>query len=213
MMENIEFLLIKLSKVNNEAYLKYQKEYDDLINGTNDELNIKPLQVATLAPLEANIEFSLYFNKKDASSILEYLIKTKEEYLKNFLSGNEIKTTLTLDELEKINELFLKAKAEYSPVDQRNILKNLSFLYLMELKENISDIQEEKLKDSYLQDNLKSILICIESLRRVGLIKENMLIDLNSEINLSNILEIISKIEFNTSLINNDNVKELVKKL
>ena len=40
-----------------------------------------------------------------------------------------------------------------------------------------------------------------------------MLIDLNSEINLSNILEIISKIEFNTSLINNDNVKELVKKL
>ena len=61
MMENIEFLLIKLSKVNNEAYLKYQKEYDDLINGTNDELNIKPLQVATLAPLEANIEFSLYF--------------------------------------------------------------------------------------------------------------------------------------------------------
>lgn len=213
MMENIEFLLIKLSKVNNEAYLKYQKEYDDLINGTNDELNIKPLQVATLAPLEANIEFSLYFNKKDASSILEYLIKTKEEYLKNFLSGNEIKTTLTLDELEKINELFLKAKAEYSPVDQRNILKNLSFLYLMELKENISDIQEEKLKDSYLQDNLKSILICIESLRRVGLIKESILIDLNSEINLSNILEIISKIEFNTSLINNDNVKELVKKL
>ena len=211
MMENIEFLLIKLSKVNQEAYLKYQKEYNDILNGEINGLNIKPLEITTLAPLEANIEFSLYFNKKDASSILEYLNKAKEEYLENFLIGNQIKTTLTLQDLEKINELFLKVKKEYNPVDQRNILKNLSFLYLMELKENILDIKEEKFKNSYLQDNLKSILICIESLRRIGLIKESILIDLNCELNLASIFDIIRDIEFIS--LTDDNIKELVKKL
>ena len=211
MMENIEFLLIKLSKINQEAYLKYQKEYNNILNSETNGLNVKPLEITSLAPLEANIEFSLYFNKKDASSILEYLNKAKEEYLENFLIGNQIKTTLTLQDLEKINELFLKVKKEYNPVDQRNILKNLSFLYLMELKENILDIKEEKLKNSYLQDNLKSILICIESLRRIGLIKESILIDLNCELNLASILDIIRDIEFIS--LTDDNIKELFKKL
>ena len=72
-------------------------------------------------------------------------------------------------------------------------------------------VQNFKLKNSYLQDNLKSILICIESLRRIGLIKESILIDLNCELNLASILDIIRDIEFIS--LTDDNIKELVKKL
>lgn len=210
-MDNIEFLLMKLNQCDKDLYNKYKAEYDDILNSESDVLTINPLTITNLTRLEANLELDLLSSKGEASSILEYLDNLRKEYLSNFLTKKERKTSLTIKELERINELFLKVKERYSYREQRFVLKSLAFIYLLELKENIDFISLDELESSYVNDHIKSILINIDALMRVGLIKSNLLVDLNQELSLANILEIIEELEFIS--LNNEDVSQYVKRI
>ena len=212
-MDNIEYLLIQLKKININLYLKYQKEYEELLNGLNQnsELRVIPPTLLAFYSLEASIEVDLFSVKNNADNILEYLSNLQKEYLINTLIGSERKTSITFNELEKINELFLKAKNRYGLLEQRSVLKKIAFLYLMELIENIDNIDTFDLENSYFVDSLRTILMHIEILRELGIIKSNVLIDLNQDLSVQNILEIIKTIEFNK--FSNEESLELIKKL
>lgn len=198
-MESIEYLLMQMQKVDTNLYTKYQKEYNELVNGLNDDMSLKviPSTLTSFHCLEASIKVDMLSLKHNASNILEYLTTLQKEYLVNILTDNKKETTITFSELEKINELFLKAKDRYSISDQRNIIKKIAFLYLMELIENIDNLNVFDLENSYFIDSLKTILMHIEVLRKLEIIKGNVLIDLSQELSLSSILEIIKTIEFN----------------
>lgn len=210
-METIEYLLLKLKKTDIDLYNKYQKEYNELLNNSEDTLNMQPLTIESLATLEANIEFGLYFGKNSSSeNILKDLEKLKQEYLENIMNERKEKTKLTIKDLDKISELFLNVKDQYNPVDRRKILKNIALLYLMEVYENADIISIEELNNSYFKNNLKTIMICIESLIELNLINSSIYIDLNNEPTLENIFYIIRNIKFNAS---NPEAKKLIKKL
>ena len=119
------------------------------------------------------------------------------------------KTKISLDDLDKINELFLRTKDEYDLVKQRKIIRNISFIYLLEVKENIDKIDIERLKISYFADNIKSIVLSINALCELGFIKKDLIIDLNTDLSVDSVLEIIKRIEFNE--FNKGKVKEMLK--
>ena len=93
-MDNIEYLLMKLKKVNNELYSKYQNEYNELLSGlTGDNLiNLRPTTLLGFQSLEASIEIELFTNKHQANSILECLNTLEKEYLNNVLTGADKQT-------------------------------------------------------------------------------------------------------------------------
>lgn len=212
-MDNIEYLLMQLSKVNNEMYHKYLKEYEELLNGLDNQslLNVRPSTLIGFQTLEANIEIDLFSIKHNANGILEYLTTLQKEYLVNVLTGNDRETSITFLELEKINELFLKTKSRYGLLEQRNVLKKIGFLYLMEIKENIDSIDVKDLENSYFVDSIKAVLVHIDVMRQLGLIKSNVLVELNEDLSVNNVLEIIRTLEF--SKVSKEDSLELVKKL
>ena len=212
-MDNIEYLLMKLKKVSNELYSKYQNEYNELLSGlTGDSLiNLRPTTLLGFQSLEASIEIELFTNKHQANSILDCLNTLEKEYLNNVLTGADKQTSITFNELERISELFLKIKNRYNLLEQRNVLKKIGFLYLMEVKENIDSFLVSDLENSYFKEYLKTMLIHIDALKELGIIKSNILIDLNNDLNVASVLEIIKNIEFN--VYEKEKVNELVKRL
>lgn len=194
-LENIEYLLAKLKKKNSEAYEKFQKEYNELIDSENKALTLTPITLETLTILEGKIEFSLSYSKNKNSNIFNLLEDLKKEYLDNF-QGKEDKTTkLTLAEIDKLYELLLKTKKEYALKEQTKILKDIAFLYIMEVIED-EDIKITDLENSYFSDHLKYIMMVIMSLIDDDIIKDDILINLDDELNIYNIYNIIKNIEF-----------------
>lgn len=185
-MENIEFLLNRLKKINVVLYEELKREYESLINNNKIELDINKL-----IELESRINLNLML---DSQGINEYLEKLKLEYLSNFVTENKDSTKISLNNLYDINKLFLQTKDKYNEIEQRNILRNLSCLYLLEVKESIETIKEEDLENTYFSDNIKSIVICIEALKDLGFI-EPIEIDYTN-INIKTILEVIRDIKF-----------------
>lgn len=204
LMENIEYLLLSLKSNNQELYIKYKEKYEELLKDSN-------LNYQVLAMLEGEIEASLLFGMSCPSDILEFLNKLKKVYLDNYLNNQKRKSELTLKQIDKINELFLKIKDKYSLLNQREVLSNLAFLYFMEVYENKDSVTLEELQDSYFADNLKSIVICIKSLQEIGLIECNYLIDLVEDLSCSVVFDMIKNIEFKQVL--KENVKMIIKTL
>ena len=151
----------------------------------------------------------MFLEKRGTDDIVKYLEELKVEYLNNFLTDNKITTKISIDDLDKINELFLKTKDEYDLVKQRKIIKDISFIYLLEVKENIDNIDINKLKNGYFSSNIKSVILSLNALSELGFIKKDLIIDLNTDLSVENILEIIKRIEFNK--FSNEKVKELLK--
>ena len=203
-MENIEYLLTKLSEIDINKYNEYKAKYELMLLGEN-------IVIEQLAPLEGEIEFYLMFNKKGINNIKDYLEQLKIEYLENNLNKNNTNTSVTLDDIDKIEELFLKSKNDYSLPSQRKILKDIAFIYLMEAHENIDNISIERLRESYFSTNLKSIIIIIKSLRDLEIIENDLIIDLNDNITLEHILDIIKRIKFNN--IEKESVNTLIKRI
>ena len=201
-MEAIEYLLSILKTSNKDLYIQYKKEYENLLQ--NKDLTYHPLVM-----LEGKIEFSLSFQGKEADDIIEYLTNLTKETLSNLLLNSEKKTELTFEKINKINELFLKVKDKYDFVNQREVLKRLAFLYIMEIYENKEIITIDQLENSYFADNLKSIVICIKSLQELGLINCNYLIDIVEELSCKIVFDMIKNIEFRD--LQEEQVKELVK--
>lgn len=195
-MENIEYLLQKLFNKNTTSYNKYNEEYQSIINEKNT-LSLNPLNIVTLTNLESKIEFALMDNKYNITNISEYIYNIKCEYLNNIINDNSEKTTISLIEINKIVDLFLGVKDEYSLLDQRKVLNDIAMLYILEIMENIDNITVEDLNNSYFEDYLKSIIININALINLNIITTDLQINLSQNLTCENVLNIIKGIKFN----------------
>lgn len=203
-MENIEYLIEKIK--DEDIKEKYKSRYKEIINSTFPTLT--PLSLESLVPLEVDIEFYLSRFKK-GNNIKEYLDSVKKEYLCNLITQNGIKTDVTLKDLFKINEMFLKTKNNYDLLTQREIIRTISLLYLLEAIEN--KINFSDVKNTYFEDNIKSIILSIKTLEELDLIEENITFNLDDEIDIEHIINIINKIEFKK--IESQNKEKVIQKI
>lgn len=194
-MENIEYLIQKLKKVNPAKAKEFSEEYDHALN-IEDIMQNKMVSEAALIALEAKLEFELMFSKGENTSLADKIEDLKREYLSHFVSETQEKTSITLDDLDKLMELFLKTKDSYSILEQRKILRNFASLYALEVKENESEVTVERLQDSYFEDLKKSILLFINALVESGYVKDNIITELTDTENTEEILNLIKNLEF-----------------
>ena len=200
LMEDIEYGLIRLKNINNELYVEYKKKYETLLK--------KDIIREELASLLGEIEYTLIFKKRDIKEIIDFINNLKKEYLNNFLNHNEKKTDTDLKKIDKINELFLRIKDKFSYQNQREVLKNIAFLYLMEVYENIPYITREELEKSYFSCCLKSIVWWINNLIEEDIIECSYVVSLREEITLDTVIDMIKNIVFKkrkTKVKNNNN--------
>jgi len=207
LMEDIELTLQKIKKFDENNYQKYLSEYEMLLNSNN--LSTVTISSTSLGLLLGKMEASLFLAKRGPDDIVKYLEELKIEYLNNFLVNTQKTTKISLDDLDKINELFLKIKDEYDLVKQRKIIKDISFIYLLEVKENIDNIDVNKLKGSYFSSNIKSVVLALNALYELDFIKKDLIIDLNNDLSVENVLKIIKRIEFNK--FTDEKVKDILK--
>ena len=214
-MENIEYLIQKLKKVNPAKAKEFSEEYERALN-VEDIMQNKMVSEATLIALEAKLEFELMFAKGENTSLADKIEDLKREYLSHFVSETQEKTSITLDDLDKLMELFLKTKDNYSILEQRKILRNFATIYALEVKENENEVDPNRLKDSYFNDLRKSVLLSIKSLIQTGLFKSNIQFELSTDESIENILELIrsleiEKVQEETENINQKNLKKSEK--
>lgn len=194
-MENIEYLIQKLKKVNPAKAKEFSEEYEHALN-IEDIMQNKMVSEAALIALEAKLEFELMFAKGENTSLTDKLEELRKEYLLHFVSETQEKTSITLDDLDKLMELFLKTKDSYSILEQRKILRNFASVYALEVKENESEVTVERLQDSYFEDLKKSILLFINALVESGYVKDNIITELTDTENTEEILNLIKNLEF-----------------
>ena len=193
-MENIEYMISRLESINPERSKYYSEEYERALNSV-DIMQNKRVSETSIISLEARLEFELMFTKGENTSLTEKLDELKKEYLSHFIEKTQEKTSITLDDLDKLMELFLKTKDSYSILEQRKILRNFATIYTLEVKENIKEIDSNRLKDSYFNDLKKSIILSIKSLIQTGLFKSNIQFELSTDESIENILELIRSLE------------------
>ena len=196
LMEEIEYLLLKLKDYNNELYNKYNTIYQNLFIEADNKLKTVTINKSYLESLKANIMLCFNFNKNSGMSLMDYLNNLKNEYLNNFMNEEKLLTKITIPELDKIMELFLKTQNDYNPINRRIIFRNISLIYLLEIYENKDTIDYEILKKSYVNQCLKSIILCIISLMEDNVITCDYLITLNDDIMLSDVIDVIKNIKF-----------------
>ena len=193
-MENIEYMISRLESINPERSKYYSEEYERALNSV-DIMQNKRVSETSIISLEARLEFELMFTKGENTSLTEKLDELKKEYLSHFIEKTQEKTSISLDDLDKLMELFLKTKDSYSILEQRKILRNFATIYTLEVKENIKEIDSNRLKDSYFNDLKKSIILSIKSLIQTGLFKGNIQFELSTDESIENILELIRSLE------------------
>lgn len=194
-MERIELNLLKLKSYNENSYYKLNREYQDALRNQDDHLKI-PITKKFLECLEAKILLNLKFDKNNGDNIINYLNYQKEEYLKCFLTNEHI-TTITLQDIDDLMSLYLKIQNEFDIVSKRNIIRNISLLYLFELYENKDKLDENILDNTYLNECLISIILWINTLLEFNIIKTDYLIDINYHYTIDDLLKIISNMELN----------------
>lgn len=194
-MENIEYMISRLESINPERSKYYSEEYERALNSV-DIMQNKRVSETSIISLEARLEFELMFTKGENTSLTEKLDELKKEYLSHFIEKTQEKTSITLDDLDKLMELFLKTKDNYSILEQRKILRNFASLYALEVKENESEVTVERLQDSYFEDLKKSILLFINALVESGYVKDNIITELTDTENTEEILNLIKNLEF-----------------
>ena len=142
-MENIEYMISRLESINPERSKYYSEEYERALNSV-DIMQNKRVSETSIISLEARLEFELMFTKGENTSLTEKLDELKKEYLSHFIEKTQEKTSITLDDLDKLMELFLKTKDSYSILEQRKILRNFATIYTLEVKENIKVKRKKK---------------------------------------------------------------------
>lgn len=188
LMEDIEYGLIRLKEINKELYVEYKNKYEMLLT--------KDIIREELALLLGEIEYLYIFKKRNIESILDFINNLKEEYLNNFINNTGNKTDTDLKKLDKISELFLRIKDKFNLLDQRKVLRNIAFLYLMEVYENKDIISIEELENSYFSSNLKSIIIWINTLIEEDIIECDYLVSLRDDLNVEIVFDCIKNIRF-----------------
>lgn len=204
-MERIEYSLIRLKNYNPRQYTIYKKRYEELMYNDDKKLRLT-VNKAVLDSIEAGILMCFQFDKNNGSNILEYLENTKNEYLSN-LKNDNFDFSLSIEDIDKIMELYLKMQNDYDIVNKRKIIRNIALLYLLLLIKNKNIIDRIDFENSYINDNLLTILIWINTLKEENIINCSKLIDLSYDYNINDILEIIKSIEINN--LDSDKIKRL----
>ena len=189
-MERIEFLLLKLDKINHEIKIIKQKKYDEMLSSLNNNLTISPLNNETLKMFEAELEFAIKFNQKKEDDILDTLDNIINEYNLNN------KTDKTIKDIDELVKLFLQMKSNYSLVTQRSVINKFAQIYIYEIYENKNNIKVDDLCDSYINDMLKSVLICLNNMIENKEIENNIIINLEENLSLNYIINCITNINF-----------------
>ena len=189
-MEKIEFLLLKLGKVKPDMKQKYQAKYDKMLENNDNNLTLNPLDVNSLISLETEIEFQIQFNNNDDDSVLKTLDNIIDEYNTND------KTDKTIKDIDQLFELFLHMKSNYSPITRRNSIEKFALIYIYEIYENKDIIRTEDLYNSYINDILKSVIICLNNLIENGEIENNFIINLDENITCDYVIDCIKNINF-----------------
>ena len=103
--------------------------------------------------------------------------------------------------------MFIKQKEEYSLVNQRLFQRNISILYFFELYEQKDNLDIEELNNTYIVDNLKTIIIVINTFQEENILTYDYYLDLNN-ISLENVINLIKSIKFTKN--STDKIKKLL---
>ena len=212
-MQELEFILHKLKNVSEKDYEEINKEYIELLNQNDAELHITSLSIRSIILLQNKAKLSFMCHGGEIQKIIDFLEKEANNYLENYKTGSNIKTELSISDLDKLCEYFLNSKNNYSVKEQNEILRLISLLYFFEIYENIDVLTIDDFKNSYASTNIKRIIVIIDILYEYGLIKSipNSLYDVN---NLEMFMDYIKKIEFtDKDSIVSKNGKDLIKKI
>lgn len=209
-MQELEFLLFRLKSVSPEDYDILNKEYLGILNQNDTGLHINTLSLTSIIALQNRANLAYMCHGGNSKSIIAYLESQVDLYLENYNDGEIEKTKLTLSDLDKLSSNFLNSKNSYTIKEQNAILRCLSLLYFFEIHENKDILNSNDLKNSYVADNIKRILVIIGVLHDVGIIKDipNSLCDIS---NLDEFLEFIKEIKFNDLI--NETGNQLIKKM
>lgn len=189
-MENIDFLLHKLDTINHELATKKKEEYDRYLNSEENFMTLSPLTIENLINFESELELMIQFPNRKNEDIISFLENILEEY-----NTNE-KTVRNIDDIDKLCKLFFQTKNNLSFTIRRKATENIALIYIYEIYENRENIRLEDLSNSYFNDLLKTILICIDDMIKNGIIENDILINYNSEITPEYILDLIKQIKF-----------------
>ena len=209
-MQELEYLLLKLKSVSIDDYNLLNKEYLEILNQDDSLLHLNALSINSIISLQNRAKLTFLCHGGQSKMVLKYLEDQVNSYLDNYNAGMGEKTRITLDDLDKLSNYFLNSKNSYTIKEQNEILRCLSLLYLFEIYENKNVLNTMDLRNSYVADNIKRILVVIGVLHDLGIIKEipNGLYDIND---LEDFLEFVKRIEFNEVLETKGN--ELIKKI
>ncbi len=164
-LEEIELLLIKLKNYNIELYNKYQSEYNELLDSSNKRIKLVSFSKQNLEKLKAEISLCFLYNHDDGMNIIDYLSNLKKKYLLNIINGETNKTKVSLMDLDKIMDLFLKTQDEYDVLTRRMIIRNFACIYLFELYENKNNLDKSNLQYTHIENLMTSIIIILNSLK------------------------------------------------
>lgn len=189
LMENIEFLLTQLGKIDISLKKVMYQKYNLLLEGEDKILTLEPLTIQRLKSFEAELEFIIKTNKKDNQEVTECLDNIISEY------NEDTKTPRTIKDIDKLSELFLKMKDTYSVTTQRKVIEKFACVYIHEIYENKDSITLNELSNSYFNDILKSIIIYLSEMIDNGIIENNIIINYNN-ITPAYVLDLIKQIKF-----------------
>ena len=189
-MESIDYLLLKLSKIDKDLYNEKKKEYDTILNGEGNTLTLSPLTNETLKAFEAELEFIINYNNVKNRDFIDILDNMIAEYY------NGVKTERTIEDIDKLCEIFYKMGNKFSYLNQRIITEKLSLIYILEIYENKDEIDISNLQNSYFNDLLKTILINLNTMAENSEIENNLIIRLDDNITPEYILDLIKQIKF-----------------
>lgn len=177
-------------------------------------------------PKFAKINYAFYyFQTATKNEVNEYIAKNNKKYkiakhiksITRYYNENsfkekiilkediELKKELNITDIDSLVEMILKSKDDYTIIDQRIILKKLSLLYVLIIKDNINNIDSSNLENSYFKENIKSIILSINELSENNIIEEASL-DFSKLYSIEETLEIIKNINFKGK-----DIKKLIK--
>lgn len=208
LMEDIELLLQILKKQNPKVYSKLIEEYKKIKNGKEDTLVAIEPTIEDFKRLISKIKLHLMI-EKDFKDLPNYLLNTIENYYIKMTNNELSDKDLSIDDLDDIIEMFLISKDDYEIKTQRQILKQISILYLFVIKSNIDNININKLNNSYFKDNLKTILLHILALNDMEIIKNAPSVNFDDNITVESIFNMIKEIKFHKT--DKEKVKNLIK--
>lgn len=194
LMEDIEYILNLLKVKNIELYNKYYNEYQKLYVGKNTN-NIYIPKKRDFSNLLSKIKLSLLINDSKCNNITEFLDIAIENYFNKLISNEKTETNINLIDIENFTDIFFKGKDNYVIIEQRDIIKKISLLYIFTIKDNINNIDSSNLENSYFKEIIKSIILNINELSENNVI-DSVSLDFSKIYSLEETFNIIKSINF-----------------